>query len=57
MMTTDVFGEHNTISGNILWGCWNWNFHKSNEEQNRAANISLNSLSIQYQFPQNLELL
>lgn len=38
---TDVFDKRTTIFGQIQ-GCWSINFSKSNKEQVRAPNITLN---------------
>ncbi len=33
----------NAVSGNIGWGWWSANFHKSNKEQDKAVNFAVNS--------------
>lgn len=43
MRTNKLLGKCNTVSGNDSWSCWSVNFPKPNKEQNRAANVSLNS--------------
>lgn len=43
-----MYLANRTLSlGNVGGGCWSVNFTISNEEQDRAANVSLNSDSIQ----------
>lgn len=46
-----MFCKCNPISVQAGWGCWCVNFPKCDKEQDRAAIVSLNSVSIQSQFP------
>ncbi len=53
----DEFGKHKAVSSNVGWGCWSVNQHRSNKEQDKATDVSLNSDSIQEQLPHSRETL